>query len=230
MATPVDQLNVDPLAKPIPGQSLTMTPGSMPYETPPQTASVPEAFEALTQGITKPVARANISKIIDMGLSVETVVSGLTMKAFADGVITPDMAELLKPALVIFIVSIVLEDGVEDPLIFNEPPEEPMSDSEVMSLAQRIAPERYEKKKQKLLALMESRDMEDQGDQGELEEEEEEDSVVNMREGSFLDMEVPEEDSEEMDAMAMSDMREPMQEGGMEEPKEEEEEQVRGLI
>ena len=151
------------------------------------------------------------------------------MKAFADGVITPDMAELLKPALVIFIVSIVLEDGVEDPLIFNEPPEEPMSDSEVMSLAQRIAPERYEKKKQKLLALMESRDMEDQGDQGELEEEEE-DSVVNMREGSFLDMEVPEEGSEEMDAMAMSDMREPMQEGGMEEPKEEEEEQVRGLI
>ena len=43
-------------------------------------------------------------------------------------------------------------------------------------------------------------------------------------------MEVPEEGSEEMDAMAMSDMREPMQEGGMEEPKEEEEEQVRGLI
>jgi len=78
-----------------------------------------------------------------------------------------------------------------------------------------------------MLALMESRDMEDQGDQGELEEE---DSVVNMREGSFLDMEVPEEGSEEMDAMAMSDMKEPMQEGGMEEPKEEEEEQVRGLI
>jgi hypothetical protein len=97
METLTQKLQNDPhIGKPIPGQSLTATPGSMPYENPPQTSSVEKAFLTLKAGLYQKNTQREIGEVTKAGISCETLASSLVMMGFSQGMFNPDVAELIR--------------------------------------------------------------------------------------------------------------------------------------
>ena len=118
---------------PVPGQSLTDTPKQWQWESPAEISDPVEAYESILESIKRPVATETIQKLLYVGVSVETIVNGLSLKLFSEGMYSPDVAELLKPALAGHIIRIGNEAGVT-PKILNEFPKPAMSDKETLEL------------------------------------------------------------------------------------------------
>ena len=116
-------LQQDPFASPIPGQSLTDTPQQNVWEQPAQFADPVEAFEKILKGVKDPVTVETLGKLMYLGISVETIVNSIMSKNFAEGMITPDTAELLKGPLVFHIMAIADKMGVNPKIINNFPKE-----------------------------------------------------------------------------------------------------------
>ena len=192
MAINFQNLDIDPLGAAIPGQSLTSKLGEAPYERPPRITKPEDALEALLKGLDEDVQRENISRIITAGISVETIASAMVMKAFADGMFNPDVAELIKPFLCIAIIAIANEEGVERINVLNEVPTMPISLKDVTQLVSSVgiedATENMAPNFSKLL----------EGNMNEIDQEEqipEDNEMIPESTGSFLDMpsDVPEE-------------------------------------
>ena len=192
MAINFRNLDIDPLGAAIPGQSLTSKLGEAPYERPPRITKPEDALEALLKGLDEDVQRENISRIITAGISVETIASAMVMKAFADGMFNPDVAELIKPFLCIAIIAIANEEGVERINVLNEVPTMPISLKDVTQLVSSVgiedATENMAPNFSKLL----------EGNMNEIDQEEqipEDNEMIPESTGSFLDMpsDVPEE-------------------------------------
>ena len=122
METMTQKLQNDPhIGKPIPGQSLTATPGSMPYENPPQTSSVEKAFLTLKAGLYQKNTQREIGEVTKAGISCETLASSLVMMGFSQGMFNPDVAELIRPFLTIEIFKIAKNQGVDKVIHENKP-------------------------------------------------------------------------------------------------------------
>ncbi len=107
METLTQKLDNDPyIGKPIPGQSLTASLGSMPYEKPAMTSSPYKAFMALKAGLYTRGNQRHIGQITRAGISCETLASSMVMAAFTKGMVNPDVAELIRPFLTIEIFKI----------------------------------------------------------------------------------------------------------------------------
>ena len=119
-----EQLDYDPFAAPIPGQSFTQEPGLRPYERPALTANPEQLADALEQAITDEEAKPKILDLLDVGVSAETVAEALMSKCFAEGACTPDVAELAKPYIFMAVVEMGLENNIEDIQLFNDPEED----------------------------------------------------------------------------------------------------------
>ena len=192
MAINFQNLDIDPLGAAIPGQSLTSKLGEAPYERPPRITKPEDALEALLKGLDEDVQRENISRIITAGISVETIASAMVMKAFADGMFNPDVAELIKPFLCIAIIAIANEEGVERINVLNEVPTMPISLKDVLKLTSSVGIEDATEN----MAPNFSKFLE--GDMDEIDQEEqmpEDNEMIPESTGSFLDMpsDVPEE-------------------------------------
>lgn len=121
MAQKSDFLDVDLLnMKPVPGEGLTQEPGLRPYERPPKIVNVDEALQYIyNSSINNPQVRGDIMEALDMGMSVETVVSALVLNAFTEGVFSPDIAEMIKPPLIQLFTQAAADEGIEDLNIVN---------------------------------------------------------------------------------------------------------------
>lgn len=132
---------MDPLGAAIPGQSLTATPGQFPWEKPPMTADPVQALEVLLEQINSPPARKNLKYLLESGITAETVASAFVMGGVSEGMFDPNVAELVKIPLVVYIVNIGDEEGVEDINVTNTKPSEGMQDVEGFNLVNNIAPD-----------------------------------------------------------------------------------------
>ena len=123
METLTEKLNHDPhIGKPIPGQSLTATPGSMPYEKPPISASVEDSFLALKAGLYESEERQReIGEITRAGVSCETLAGSMVMMGFSQGMFNPDVAEMIKPFLAVEIFKIAKDQGIDQVILENKP-------------------------------------------------------------------------------------------------------------
>ena len=143
--------DLDPLARAIPGQSLTDTPGQWPFEKPPQIVSPQEAFDRVVNSINQDAASEDIVKLLDVGISAETLASSITVKMFSEGVFTPDIAEIIKPPLVAYITDMGVEAGVEDINVVNQLPTPSVSDEDHFNLMQKVSPQKFERKAQEAI-------------------------------------------------------------------------------
>ena len=103
-----------------PGNSLTDAPGKWPWEQPPQFVDPDEAIDHVIEGITVGPAREDMLKMMLAGITVEEIVQQIAFKGFMAGAVTPDVAELMKPALGIFLVNMALEEGFEPKMFVQE--------------------------------------------------------------------------------------------------------------
>ena len=144
------KLEHDPfLGASIPGQSLTATPGSMPYEKPPMSSNAFNAFTALKQGLYTPKTQKGIGAMTLAGLSCETIASSLVMMAFVKNMFNPDVAEIIKPFLALEIFKIAKNQGVKDVILENKPIETQLNLTQTSdaldSLKEDVAPDnRYD--------------------------------------------------------------------------------------
>jgi len=138
MAIDPNAYKIDPFHRAKPGQSLTAPPGEAPYEKPPMTASVEEAAEAILEGLHDPIQKENLVRLMGTDLSVETIASGIVMQAFSNGMLTPDMAEVIKPVLVLALVGIAHDEGIENLRIFNKPVTPPFSFDSVSEIVGKL--------------------------------------------------------------------------------------------
>ena len=90
----------DPFDRPIPGQSLTDTPGKHAWEKPPEITKVDDALiSILNQLQQNTVVQKTYDQLITLGMPIESIVNTISFGGFVNGLWGVDTAELLKPPL-----------------------------------------------------------------------------------------------------------------------------------
>ena len=159
-----EEFNPDVLGAAMPGQSLTANPGQFPYEKPPVTVDPVEAIEAIVESIQKPNTSRSFAKLLEAGLSAETIASGLSLQGVSEGIFDPDVAELIKPVLIFYIVEIGEEHNVEDMNVLDSMPNQGMSDTEGMHLLEMTSPnDRLPKKMKQIEGYLNVSNNEEEG-------------------------------------------------------------------
>lgn len=167
----LEVLNSDPFNAPTPGQSLTDTPGQGIWEQPAQLSDPVEAFEKVLASLQDPLTLETVSKLMYVGVSIETILNGIMVKMFSEGVFSPDVAELIKPLLARYLIREANKRGIKVNIV-NEFPKPPMSDEDTIDLLRKFNPkefmklsEKIEKKEEKLPKVIEQKGFMDMGDE-----------------------------------------------------------------
>ena len=135
---------VDHFTESIPGSSWAIEPGTLPMDKPPLYVDVEEAFQVISAGFKNNSVKRNIIKLVNAGISLETIASSLAMEGVATGKFNPDLAEILKYPVVIELFKIV-NKKVKKINIDNQPLKLDTLDDSVMSeLQSNLAPENAE--------------------------------------------------------------------------------------
>ena len=98
-----------------PGNSLTDEPGKWPWEQPPRFTDPDDVIDYTIETISNGPAREDMLKMMLAGITVEELVNQITFKGFVAGAFSPDVAELIKPGLAIFLSDMALQEGFEPP-------------------------------------------------------------------------------------------------------------------
>ena len=136
----------DVLGAAIPGQSLTSNPGQFPYEKPPMTSNPVDAADALVETMLQPHAQKAIAQLLDIGASAEMIASSYVLGGVAEGLFDVDVAEIIKPALILHIVGIADDLALEDINVLDSAPPQGPSDGEHLETMSKVSPERFKKK------------------------------------------------------------------------------------
>ena len=98
---------------PIPGESLTVEPKSMPYERPPEISDPIEALDLHINNITRPDAMEDMFFFLDSGLDLTSLVEGILRSAVMAGMHSVDVSLIIAPVLHEEMKELELEAGVE---------------------------------------------------------------------------------------------------------------------
>ena len=100
-----EKINTDPFDMPVPGQSLTGEPKKWPWENPPEFVNVDDALLHVVQKVQGDSASQKaFDQVIRLGMPLASIVNTITFGGFIEGLWTVDIAELLKPPLMAFLM------------------------------------------------------------------------------------------------------------------------------
>ena len=164
MAQKTEFLDIDLLnMKPVPGESLVEEPGKRPYERPPQITEVDKALQYLLKStLDDDEIREELFDVLDMGMSVETVVSAMLMQNFSEGIFTPDVAELVKVPMIQLLTQAASDSGIEDLNITNENLPKKRSTEERVELMRTLNPQKFDRLREEGMAMNEEMPMEEE--------------------------------------------------------------------
>lgn len=124
---PVRKEDIDPkdlinhINGPIPGQSLTHAPKSMPWENPPQHTELAPTMEHLWDQLIQPDNMKQIIYLMEMGLSIEEITRTVLFAGFTMGKWTPDLALLMYKPLTLLLMAMAKRAGLNDtPMVMKE--------------------------------------------------------------------------------------------------------------
>ena len=104
----------NPFDAPIPGQSLTNTPGNHKWEHPPQYVNIKEASEAVWDLLHESTKLEQILLLLQSGVSVEALTKGILFSGFTEGKWTPDLAVLLAEIIFNQIMAIGMKAKIKE--------------------------------------------------------------------------------------------------------------------
>ena len=99
--------------RPIPGQSLTSTPGNAPYEKPPEITDVGEAIEIHLDRLKNQETMEGVLFFLEMGVDLQTLVEGILRSAVMIGKHSIDISILAGPVLHEFIRGTAMASGID---------------------------------------------------------------------------------------------------------------------
>ena len=103
---------------PIPGQSLTDTPGNVNWEHPPQFVDVDEAAEYIWDRLHTEAVLDQVITLLRNGVQVEAIVRLILFTGFSEGKWTPDVAILLAEIVLKQIMAIGVKAEIPKMKIF----------------------------------------------------------------------------------------------------------------
>lgn len=99
---------------PIPGQSLTDTPGNAAWEHPPQMVDIHEISMFLLQRLTTEKASEQVILLLKEGIPAEALARVVLFGGFMEGKWTPDAALLVAKTVLKIIVAIGMKAGLKE--------------------------------------------------------------------------------------------------------------------
>ena len=97
---------------PIPGQSLTDTPGNAPWEHPPQYTDPEQILDSLYDKITNGEFTEQLIAMLDAGVPVEAIVRVMVFSGFMQGKFTPDVGFMIVEPLMKLVAAVGIRAGV----------------------------------------------------------------------------------------------------------------------
>ncbi len=104
----------DEFDAPIPGQSLTDTPGNAPWEHPPQYTNPEEILDGLYDKITDGEFSQQLIAMLDAGVPVEAIVRVMVFGGFMQGKFTPDVGFMMVAPLMKLIAAVGIRAGIKE--------------------------------------------------------------------------------------------------------------------
>ena len=87
------------LTAPIPGQSLTVEPGSVPWEQPPQYVTIDEVATFYSEKMNDPEAIHELLGLLQMNIPIVTICNGMVKMGLMKGYHTVDTGFLVTPII-----------------------------------------------------------------------------------------------------------------------------------
>ena len=98
---------------PIPGQSLTKTPGIYPWDRPRRLNTPDEALEYYIDKFDDDANGAQLLSLMQTGLPISTLVDSMLLAGFSEGLYTPDVAILIGEDLGMLMMYLGDQAGIE---------------------------------------------------------------------------------------------------------------------
>jgi len=99
--------------RPIPGQSLTTTPGNAQYEQPPKIVDPEKALKFHLGNISKPKQMEDILEFVDQGVDIRSIVEGVLRGGVMNGIHSIDVSLIIAPVIHEFIRGVPLAAGMQ---------------------------------------------------------------------------------------------------------------------
>ena len=136
---------LDSFSTPIPGQSLTMRPGSQAFEKPWVYTDPDECLVFLTEKLEqdRQLKEEHLS-LLASGVPVEYIVNTTAFAGFTEGLWSPDVAELIKPGLAMYYILVAMDENIPFMLFNPEGRREgKLNDNQIMDSMKNLHPEAY---------------------------------------------------------------------------------------
>ena len=125
----------------VPGTGMNDPKGKWAWEQPPKITDPDQAVDAVMDKFEEEPNKTNVLKLMVAGVSIEEMVNITVFNAFSEGTFTPDVAEIIKPALVVGLVQLASEENVPFRM-FSDPEEnQEMDDTEVFRIMKERNPQ-----------------------------------------------------------------------------------------
>ena len=125
----------------IPGTGMNDPKGKWAWEQPPKITDPDEAVDAVMDQFEEEPNKTNVLKLMVAGVSIEELVNITVFNAFSEGAFTPDVTQIIKPALVVGLVQLAGEQNVPFRM-FSDPEEnQEMDDKEVFRIMKERNPQ-----------------------------------------------------------------------------------------
>ena len=139
------------VASSVPGGSLTGdlqdnekgTLGKYPWETPPEMASMTEAFDFILNQKDTSSNKTNMTKLMYAGVPAESLARTITFRGFLEGLWTPDIEELLVIPVIFKLVADAQDEGITS-RIFNDFSDDAISEETVLDVMENLNPEEFQ--------------------------------------------------------------------------------------
>lgn len=109
----IKQPEYDPFDAPIPGQSLTDTPGNYPWEHAPLITDPEQATEFIWDRLHKPEFAEQVIAMLDAGIPVEAIGRIIIFAGFTEGKWTPDVAFIIAEPVMKMIAAVGIHGNVK---------------------------------------------------------------------------------------------------------------------
>jgi hypothetical protein len=104
----------NPFDAPVPGQSLTDTPGNYPWEHPPQFTDPEEATEFIWQTLHTEEFMEQVIGMLDAGVPIEAIARVIVFGGFVEGKFTPDVGFLITEPVMKMLMAIGVRAGLNN--------------------------------------------------------------------------------------------------------------------
>jgi hypothetical protein len=98
---------------PVPGHSMTDTPKKWAWDNPPNITNPDDAVEMVINKVEdNPDTKEHFLRMMAGGVTVEEIINTIGLGGFTEGEWSPDVAELIKPALAVYFIGLAIKNKV----------------------------------------------------------------------------------------------------------------------